>query len=78
MKDRASNHRQNMQNIVSIKILKKNAEDHNFCYIHFKETDVPGHDNKPLEKKNFLEILDKKFFKFLKEYLEKNKIILYQ
>ena len=58
----------------AIKLLKKNADDHNFCYIHFKETDVPGHDNKPFEKKNFLEILDKKFFKFLTDYAIKNKL----
>jgi 2,3-bisphosphoglycerate-independent phosphoglycerate mutase len=56
------------------KTLKKEAEDYNFCYIHFKETDVPGHDNKPIEKKNFLEILDRHFFKFLREYAEKNKV----
>lgn len=58
----------------AIKILKKHGEDYNFCYIHFKETDVPGHDNKPVEKKNFLECLDKNFFKFLKDYAIKNKI----
>ena len=58
----------------AIKLLKKHGEDYNFCYIHFKETDVPGHDNKPIEKKNFFEVLDKKFFKFLNEYAEKNKI----
>ncbi len=58
----------------AIKTLKKKGEDYNFCYIHFKETDIPGHDNKPLEKKNFFELLDKKFFGFLKEYAEKNKI----
>jgi 2,3-bisphosphoglycerate-independent phosphoglycerate mutase len=58
----------------AIKILKKHGADYNFCYVHFKETDVPGHDNKPVEKKNFLECLDKNFFKFLKEYALKNKI----
>jgi len=44
------------------------------CYIHFKETDVPGHDNKPLEKKNLLEIIDKEFFSFLTKYAEKSKV----
>jgi len=44
------------------------------CYIHFKETDVPGHDNKPFEKKNFIEMIDKKFFSFLTKYALKNKI----
>ena len=58
----------------AIDMLKKHSDMYNFAYIHFKETDVPGHDNKPLEKKNFLEVLDKKFFKFLKEYAEKKKV----
>jgi 2,3-bisphosphoglycerate-independent phosphoglycerate mutase len=59
-----------------VKTLKKEKDNYGFCYVHFKETDVPGHDNKPLEKKNFLEILDKKFFSFLTEFIEKNKIKL--
>jgi len=58
----------------AIKMLKKHGNDYSFCYIHFKETDVPGHDNKPFERKAFIEELDKKFFKFLKEYAEKKKI----
>jgi 2,3-bisphosphoglycerate-independent phosphoglycerate mutase len=70
------NHGLEVMSENAIKILKKNAEDHNFCYIHFKETDVPGHDNKPVEKKSFLEVLDKKFFKALVEYVEKNKLKL--
>jgi 2,3-bisphosphoglycerate-independent phosphoglycerate mutase len=60
----------------SVKTLKKKGSKYNFCYIHFKETDVPGHDNKPKEKKRFLEILDKEFFGFLKKYVEDNKIKL--
>jgi len=44
------------------------------CYIHFKETDTPGHDNKPFEKKNFIEMIDKRFFSFLVKYALKNKV----
>ena len=58
------------------KNLKKHKKDYEYCYIHFKETDVPGHDNKPLEKKTMIELIDKKFFSFLKKFAEKNKIIL--
>jgi 2,3-bisphosphoglycerate-independent phosphoglycerate mutase len=58
----------------TIKTLKKEGKNYNFCYIHFKETDVPGHDNKPIEKKLFLEQLDRKFFSFFMDYAEKNKI----
>ncbi|MBM3247481.1 2,3-bisphosphoglycerate-independent phosphoglycerate mutase [Candidatus Pacearchaeota archaeon] len=62
----------------AIRTLKKKGDKYNFCYIHFKETDVPGHDNKPLEKKRFLEILDKDFFSFIKRYclLKKVKLIV--
>jgi len=58
----------------SIKMLNKHKKDFDYCYIHFKETDVPGHDNKPLEKKEMIELLDKKFFSFLRKFSEENKI----
>lgn len=51
----------------SIKTLKRNYKDFLGCYVHFKETDIPGHDNKPYEKKNMIELIDKKFFSFLKK-----------
>ncbi len=35
--------------------------------VHFKETDIPGHDNKPLDKVKMIEIIDKKFFRFVKD-----------
>ncbi len=60
----------------AVKTLKKESKHYNFGFIHFKETDIPGHDNKPYEKKALLEILDKKFFSFLKEYLDKSNISL--
>ncbi len=56
----------------TIKMLKKSKEDYAFVYL--KETDAAGHDNKPLEKKEMLEIIDKKLFSFLKKFGEKNKI----
>lgn len=60
----------------SRKILKRMAKKHNYFYIHFKETDVPGHDNKPEEKKYMLEFLDNNFFSFIRKYAERNKIKL--
>ncbi len=59
-----------------IKILKKNYRNFEGCYIQFKETDVPGHDNKPLDKKKMMEIIDKKFFGFLKKFLLNKEIDL--
>ncbi|MBI5391852.1 2,3-bisphosphoglycerate-independent phosphoglycerate mutase [Candidatus Woesearchaeota archaeon] len=41
-------------------------------YIHIKETDIPGHDNNPEEKKEMIELVDKELFKILRkmEHLE--------
>jgi len=58
----------------AIKTLEKKEKEFSYFYLHFKETDVPGHDNKPNEKKEMIEILDKDFFSFLKKFAEKNKI----
>lgn len=54
--------------------LDKRLEKYDYFYIHFKETDVPGHDGKPFEKKKMIEILDKDFFSFLKHIAQKHKI----
>lgn len=58
----------------AIKVLKKQSKNYDYFYIHFKETDIPGHDNKPLEKKKMIELIDKIFFSFLFEFVEKKKI----
>jgi len=52
----------------AIKTIKKNYKNFDYVYVHLKETDLPGHDNKPFEKKNMLEEIDKIFFKFLKRF----------
>ncbi|MAG11037.1 phosphoglycerate mutase [Candidatus Pacearchaeota archaeon] len=53
----------------SMKILKKTHKKFDYAYVHLKETDLPGHDNKPLEKKEMIEYIDKTFFKFLKKFV---------
>jgi 2,3-bisphosphoglycerate-independent phosphoglycerate mutase len=58
----------------SINTLKKNHKQFHYAYIHFKETDIPGLDNKPHEKKTMIEKIDKKFFSFLRKFAEKNDI----
>ena len=40
---------------LSIKALRRNYKKHDYAYIHIKETDLPGHDNKPFEKKEMFE-----------------------
>ncbi len=48
----------------SIRYIKE-AKYKNY-FVHFKETDIPGHDNMPKEKVKMIELIDSKFFKFLK------------
>ena len=52
----------------------KNKYD--YFYIHFKETDIPGHDNKPLDKVKMIEIIDKDFFSYLKKFVGNSKLIV--
>lgn len=54
----------------AIKTIKKQHKYYPGCYIQLKETDIPGHDNKPYEKKNMIEIIDKKFFGFLRKFVQ--------
>lgn len=46
--------------IASLKYIK--STNYKYYYIHFKETDIPGHDGKFKEKKQMIELLDKEFF----------------
>jgi len=58
----------------AVKMLKKNKDKDDYAYIHIKETDVAGHDNKPLEKKMMIEEIDKILFKFLRKFAPPNQI----
>lgn len=58
----------------SVKTLKKNYKNFDYAYIHIKETDLPGHDNKPVEKKLMIEHIDKTLFKFLRKFAPPNRI----
>jgi len=58
----------------SIKTIKKNYKKYDYAYIHLKETDIAGHDNKPLEKKEMIEYIDKTFINFLRKFAPPNKI----
>jgi len=55
---------QNLQNAAKFaaKTIAKFSRHYDYFYVHFKETDVPGHDNKPHDKKQMLELIDKIFF----------------
>lgn len=58
----------------AIKTIKKYNDSFEYAYIHLKETDFPGHDNKPLEKKMMLEHIDKTLFDFLREFAPQRNI----
>lgn len=55
------------------KCINRDKNKFDYFYVHFKETDIMGHDNKPEEKIKMLEIIDKEFFSFLKHLAEKEK-----
>ncbi len=54
------------------KMLKKYKNKYDFFLIHIKETDIPGHDNKPYEKVKMIEFIDKHLFSNIAQILEKN------
>jgi 2,3-bisphosphoglycerate-independent phosphoglycerate mutase len=58
----------------SIKVLRRYYKKTDYVYIHIKETDLPGHDNKPFEKKAMFEYVDKTLFKFLRRFAPPNGI----
>ncbi len=59
---------------LGIKVLKKSRRSADYVYIHLMETDYPGHDNKPLEKREMLEYIDKTLLNFLRKFAPPNKI----
>lgn len=58
----------------AIKIIDKVKNDCDYLYIHLKETDLPGHDNKPIEKKLMIEYIDQTLFKFLRKFAPPNNV----
>ncbi len=58
----------------AINTIKKNHKKFDYAYIHLKETDLPGHDNKPFEKKLMIEYIDISLFRFLRRFAPPHKI----
>ena len=57
-------------------MLKKNKDKYDYFYVHFKKTDIPGHDNRPLDKVKMIELLDQRFFSFLRNFVKKERVII--
>lgn len=72
-KDINKNLRKNLLKDIkkSIKLMKRKWKKFDYFLIYLKEPDVFGHDNKPLEKKEIIELIDKKLFSSLKKYAVK-------
>lgn len=58
------------------KMLKRYRKTYDYFYIHIKECDIPGHDNKPLDKVKMIEILDDKLFGFLREFIGEGRLVV--
>ncbi len=60
----------------AVKMLYKYRNKYDYFYVHLKETDVPGHDNKPFEKVKMIEMIDERFFYYLRKILGNAKLIV--
>lgn len=60
----------------AIRMLRRYRKKYDYFYVHLKETDIPGHDNKPLEKVKMIEFIDKQFFGFLRWFAKDSRIVV--
>lgn len=55
------------------KTVRKKRKENEYLLIHFKETDLPGHDGNPQRKREMIEIIDRYFFSYLSKLIRKEK-----
>ncbi len=53
----------------AVRMIRRNHKKYDYFYVHLKETDIPGHDNKPADKVKMIELIDKRFFGFLRWFI---------
>jgi len=58
----------------AVKLIKKRKKEFDYFLVYLKETDSAGHDNKPIEKKEMIELIDSNLISFLRKFAEKEKI----
>lgn len=61
---------------LAIKFVKKNRGRCDYAYIHLSEPDFASHDNKPIEKKQMIEHIDRTLFDFLRKFAPPNKLFV--
>ena len=72
--DKKGDYYKNLGNISKESIQSIKRYKHSNFYVHFKETDIPGHDGNFNEKTKMLEFIDKTFFSKIKDL--KNTLIV--
>ncbi len=51
-------------------------ENNDYIYIHLKGPDLPGHDGKPIEKKEIIEEIDKKYYSKLLNEIDREDVLV--
>ena len=60
----------------AIEMIEESKDFIDYFYVHFKETDLPGHDNKPVQKVKFIEMIDREFFGYLRNLNDNFKMVV--
>ncbi len=60
----------------SVRMLRRYSKKYDYFYVHFKATDLPGHDNKPLDKTRMIEMIDERFFGFLRKFIGERRLVV--
>ena len=60
----------------NLEMIENNMDEYEHFLVYLKETDTPGHDNRPDKKKEMVELIDKKFFSKLRKIVDKKFKIL--
>src|SRR3989344_2602629 len=60
----------------AVRMLKWNKNKYDYFYIHIKETDTPGHDGNYKDKVKMIELIDERFFSFLKNFIGDARLVI--
>ncbi len=60
----------------AVRMIWWNRKKYDYFYVHFKETDIPGHDGKPEDKIRMIELIDENFFGYLVKTMRDEKLMV--